>query len=73
MMLLIHKKFHINPLSANPDKWSNNLKQFVVYRRIVWVCLTILVLTHKGDLPNEKKNQNVKAIIIVYCEKISEI
>ena len=33
----------INPLSANPTKWSNTLKQFVgCCRRIVWVCLTIL-------------------------------
>ena len=32
-----------NPLSANPTKWSNTLKQFVGYcRRIVSVCLTIL-------------------------------
>ena len=29
----------INSLSANPTKWSNTFKQF---RRIVWVCLTIL-------------------------------
>ena len=35
----------LNPLSANPTKWSNTLKQFVdelVYWQIVWVCLTIL-------------------------------
>ena len=33
----------INPLSANPTKWSNTLKQFVGESRwIVWVCLTIL-------------------------------
>ena len=32
-----------NPLSANPTKWSNTIKQFVSNsRRIVWVCLTIL-------------------------------
>ena len=31
------------PLSANPTKWSNTLKQFLSNsRRIVWVCLTIL-------------------------------
>ena len=38
-------QFHlnINPLSANPTKWSNTLKQFVGNsRRIVCVCLTIL-------------------------------
>ena len=30
-------------LSANPTKKSNTIKQFVgCYRRIVWVCLTIL-------------------------------
>ena len=33
----------LNPLSANPTKRSNTLKQFVdCCRRIVWVCLTIL-------------------------------
>ena len=33
----------INPLNANPIKWSNKLKQFVGNSRlIVWVCLTIL-------------------------------
>ena len=32
-----------NPLSANPTKWSNTLKQFVGNRRlIIWVCYTIL-------------------------------
>ena len=35
---------HLNPLSANPAKQSNTLKQFVsCCRRIVWVCLTILL------------------------------
>ena len=35
--------FQFNPLSVNPPKWSNTLKQFVgYYRRIVWVCLTFL-------------------------------
>ena len=34
---------YLNPLSVNPTKWLNTLKQFVGYsRRIVWVCLTIL-------------------------------
>ena len=28
----------VNPLNANPTKWSNTLKQFVDF----WVCLTIL-------------------------------
>ena len=35
----------VNPLSANPTKWSNTLKQFVgpcFCRLIFWVCLTIL-------------------------------
>ena len=33
----------VNPLSANPTKWSNTLKQFVRgCQRIVGVCLTIL-------------------------------
>ena len=32
-----------NPLSANPTKWLNILKQIVgCCRQIVWVCLTIL-------------------------------
>ena len=32
-----------NPLSANPTKWSNTLKQLLSNsRRIVWVWLTIL-------------------------------
>ena len=31
-----------NPLTANPTKWSNTLKQFLGNRgRIIWVCLTI--------------------------------
>ena len=34
---------YLNPLSADPTKWSNTLKQFVDKSRlIVWVCLTIL-------------------------------
>ena len=34
---------HVNPLSANLTKWLNTFKQFVgFYRRVVWVCLTIL-------------------------------
>ena len=33
----------IKPLSANPTKWSNTLKQFFGYcRRIIWLCLTVL-------------------------------
>ena len=33
----------INPLGANPTKWSNTLKKFVGFcGRIVWACLTIL-------------------------------
>ena len=35
--------YRVNPLSTNPTKWSNTFKQFVgFYRRIVWLCLTIL-------------------------------
>ena len=34
---------NLNPLSANPTKWSTSLKQFVgCCWRIVWVCLTVL-------------------------------
>ena len=37
------KEPRLNPLSTNPTKWSEILKQFVGFcRRIVWVCLTIL-------------------------------
>ena len=39
----IYKGVYITPLSANPTKWSNTLKQFVGFcRQIVWVYLTIL-------------------------------
>ena len=32
----------INPLSVNPTKWSNTLKQFEgSCQRIIWMCLTI--------------------------------
>ena len=35
-------KIRVNPLSANPTKWSKTLKHFVSNcRRIAWVCLTI--------------------------------
>ena len=34
---------YLNPLSANPTKWRNPLKQFVGNsRRIVWVGFSIL-------------------------------
>ena len=34
---------NVNPLSANPTKLSNTIKQFVgCCRQIVWVCLSIL-------------------------------
>ena len=40
---IIKTKLPFNPLSANPTKWSNTLKQFVgCSQRIVWVCLIIL-------------------------------
>ena len=36
-------QFFVNPLSANPTKWSNRLKQFLGFcRQIIWVCLIIL-------------------------------
>ena len=39
--------FLINPLSANPTKWLNTLKQFAGNsRQIVWVCLAILLVWH---------------------------
>ena len=34
-MVVWIEKFFFNPLSANPTKWSNTLKQFV------WVCLSV--------------------------------
>ena len=40
---LIADSESINPLSANPTKWSNTLKIIVsCCQLIVWVCLTIL-------------------------------
>ena len=33
---------HLNPLSANPTKWSNKLKQFLGKLPTNWVCLIIL-------------------------------
>ena len=39
----------INPLSVNPTKWPNTLKQIVWVWRIVWVCLaTLLIWRLKG-------------------------
>ena len=41
--LLFLSMWPLNPLSANPSKWSNTLKQFVgCCQRIVWISLTIL-------------------------------
>ena len=43
MIASLSNNFIINPLSTNPKKPSNTLKQFVgSCWRIVWVCLTIL-------------------------------
>ena len=45
ILVLVIAEFEVNfhPLSANPQKWSCTLKEFVGFcRRIVWVCLTIL-------------------------------
>ena len=40
----------VNPLSANPTKWSNTLKQFVGFcRRIVWVYLTFFGGWHSKE------------------------
>ena len=40
---ILFSRWWTNPLSANPTKWLNILKQFVgCCRRIVWVSLTIL-------------------------------
>ena len=37
-------RHQVNPLRANPTKWSNTLKQFAdCCQRIVSVCLTILL------------------------------
>ena len=41
--------FKVNPLSANPSKWSNTPKQFVgCYRQIVWVFDHFVGLALKG-------------------------
>ena len=41
--LLFLSIWPLNPLSANPSKWSNTLKQFVgCCQRIIWVSLIIL-------------------------------
>ena len=41
--ICISSYIYVNPLSVNPTKWSNTLKQFAgKSQRIVWVCLTIL-------------------------------
>ena len=37
---LPNKNWDFKPLSANPIKWSNTLKQFGCCRRIVCMCLT---------------------------------
>ena len=52
----------VNPLSADPTKWSNTLKQFVGNSwRIVWVCLTILLGWHfKGENRRWRKTKNRK-------------
>ena len=40
---MLWKTTILNPLSANPTKWPDTLKQFVgSCRQIVGVCLTIL-------------------------------
>ena len=42
-IFIVPESERFNPLSANPTKWSNTLKQFVYHsRQIVWVRLTIL-------------------------------
>ena len=41
--LIWNSKGAVNPLSANPTKWSNTRKQFVgCCRQIVWMGMTIL-------------------------------
>ena len=46
-LVMVFTSIYINPLSANPTKWSNILQQFVSFcRRIVWVYLAILLSWH---------------------------
>ena len=43
VFLWTDRRLCFNPLSANPTKWLNTLKQFVDFCwRNVWVCLTFL-------------------------------
>ena len=59
-LLDLVSRIQFSPLSANPTKWSNILKQFVVKnRQIVWVCLTILWgcrLKVKSTLKNREEH-----------------
>ena len=34
---------YLNPLSANPTKWSNTLKQFVTQTSLLRLCLRIIL------------------------------
>ena len=57
MAILKHRSsFYINPLSANPEKWSNTLKQIV--GNLPTICLSVfdhfmnLALKGLTSLPN---------------------
>ena len=53
--------YKIIPLSANPLKWSNTLKQFVGNnRRVVWVCLTIMWGWHLKGYDTKKHHSKKK-------------
>ena len=65
-------KFSVNPLSANPTKWLNALKQFVgklptnclsVFNHFVGLALKGLLLKAKfGDDPSNKLLQIVEGV-----------
>ena len=58
----------INPLNANPIKWSNTIKQFVGNRQqIVWVCQIILLGLALKGLTLNFAMLGLDVIVIVTC------
>ena len=58
----------INPLNANPIKWSNTIKQFVSNRQqIVWVCQIILLGLALKGLTLNFAMLGLDVIVIVTC------
>ena len=48
--------FHVNPLSANPEKWSNTLKQIV--GNLPTICLSVFDHFINLALKGLKRNDN---------------